>query len=202
MPPLSTTLITLAATAALLLPAAPAAARSKPAASAPAAAQLLPQQSELGFAAQQMGVPIEGRFKKFDAQLNFDPRQPAGSHVSFTIDLSSVTLGDPAFDAELAKPSWFDSKRSGVASFESRALKALGGGRFELAGRLSLKGQSRDIVVPISLSQAGGVSTATGSFVLKRLEFKIGDGEWADTSMVANEVQVKFKLAFSGIAPL
>jgi polyisoprenoid-binding protein YceI len=58
------------------------------------------------------------------------------------------------------------------------------------------------VVVPVQLAQAGGVSTATGSFTLKRLDFKIGDGEWADTSMVANDVQVKFKLSLGGVPAL
>ena len=75
-----------------------------------------------------------------------------------------------------------------------------------MAGKLTIKGLTHDIVVPITLAQAGAastaVTTATGGFVLKRLEFKIGDGEWADTSMVANDVQVKFKLSFNGISPL
>jgi len=149
-----------------------------------------------------MGVPVDGHFKRFDAQLAFDPKKPEAGRVSFTIDLASVSLGAAEFDAELAKPAWFDSKKLPQASFQSSAIKALGGGKFEVSGKLSIKGLSRDIVVPITLTQAGKLSTATGSFVLKRLEFKIGDGEWADTSMVANEVQVKFKLAFNGVAAL
>jgi polyisoprenoid-binding protein YceI len=36
--------------------------------------------------------------------------------------------------------------------------------------------------------------------VIKRLDFKIGEGDWADTSMVANDVQVKFKLQLNGVA--
>jgi len=174
------------------------------AAAAPAAApvQLLAAQSELSFTSRQMGVPVDGRFKRFDAQLSFDPKKPEAGRVAFTIDLGSVALGGPEFEAELAKATWFDSKKQPQASFQSTAIKALGGGRFEIAGKLNIKGQSRDISVPLSLSQAGGVSTASGGFVLKRLEFKIGDGEWADTSMVANDVQVKFKLAFQGIAAL
>ncbi len=30
----------------------------------------------------------------------------------------------------------------------------------------------------------------------------VGDGEWADTSMLADEVQIRFKLALTGLAPL
>lgn len=177
----------------------PAAKAAAPAATAP---QLLAAQSELTFAAKQMGVPVEGRFKRFEAKLAFDPKKPEAGSVAFQIDLGSATLGAPEFDAELAKPAWFDSKKLPQATFQSTAIKVLGGGKFEITGKLSIKGQSRDLSVPISLHQAAGTTTATGAFVLKRLEFKIGDGEWADTSMVANEVQVKFKLAFSGVAPL
>ncbi|MEJ5999636.1 YceI family protein [Paucibacter soli] len=188
---ISTTLIALAS-AALLVHQAPAHANP----------ELLTAQSQLGFTSKQMGVPVDGRFKRFDAQLSFDPKKPEAGRVSFNIELASVSLGDPALDAELAKPAWFDSKRLPQASFQSSAIKALGGGRYEVAGKLSIKGQARDLVVPLSLAQAGATTTASGGFVLKRLEFKIGDGEWADTSMVANDVQVKFKLAFSGVAPL
>jgi polyisoprenoid-binding protein YceI len=193
----ATALLSMAA-AALLLQTAPAQAQAKPGATA----TLQAAQSELAFTSRQMGVPVDGRFKRFDAQLNFDPRKPETGKVTFTIDLSSVSLGTPELEAELAKAPWFDSKKMPQASFQSTAVKATGAGKFEVAGKLSIKGQTRDIVVPITLAQAGGVSTATGGFVLKRLEFKIGDGEWADTSMVANDVQVKFKLVFNGIAPL
>jgi polyisoprenoid-binding protein YceI len=169
---------------------------------AQAQAQFQPAQSELSFTSRQMGVPVDGRFKRFDAQLNLDPKKPETGKVAFSIDLASVSLPAPELDAELAKPSWFDSKKLPQAQFQSTAIKATGPGKFEVSGKLSIKGQTRDISVPVALSQAGGLSTATGGFVLKRLEFKIGDGEWADTSMVANDVQVKFKLVFKGLAAL
>ncbi|MDI4634342.1 YceI family protein [Pelomonas sp. V22] len=205
MKTLSTTLLALASAAVLALSSTPGAAATpaKPAAAAAAAPiSLLAAQSELGFTSKQMGVPVDGKFKRFDAQLSFDPKKPEAAKVAFTIELASATLGAPEFDAEMLKAAWFDAKRVPQATFQSSAVKALGGGRYEVAGKLSIKGQTRDIAVPLALTQAGGTTTATGGFVLKRLEFKIGDGEWADTSMVANDVQVKFKLAFTGIAPL
>ena len=91
----------------------------------------------------------------------------------------------------------------------SSAIKPLGGGRFELRGKLAIKGATQDVVVPVTLIQttgaagtAGAASAAVGNFVIKRLDFKIGDGDWADTSMVASDVTVKFKLALTGMAPL
>jgi polyisoprenoid-binding protein YceI len=152
------------------------------------------KQSEIVFVSKQMGVPVDGRFKKFDTQMNFDPKSPQTSKVAFTVDLASADIGNADTERELAKPGWFDTSKFPQATFASSA--------FEVAGKLSIKGNTRDVVVPVAVTQAGGVSTARGEFVLKRLEFKIGDGEWNDPSLVANDVTVKFKLAVTGMAPL
>jgi polyisoprenoid-binding protein YceI len=169
------------------------------AATAHADQKLLPAQSEIGFVSKQMGVPIEGHFKKFDAQIAFDPKKPDASKIAFTIDTGSATVGSVESDAELPKASWFNVPKFPQATFQSSAVKGLGGGKFEVTGKLSIKGNVRDVVVPVTLAQSGAVTTASGAFAIKRLGFKIGDGDWADTSMVADDVQVKFKLALSGV---
>ena len=170
---------------------------------APALAQqLVPAQSEISFVSKQMGVPVEGRFKQFGANVSFDPKKPEAARIGFTIQTGSASFGAAETDAEVPKAAWFNVAKFPTASFQSSAVKALGGGRFEVRGALSIKGASHEVVVPVSVTQAGPASTATGSFTLKRLDFKIGEGEWADTSMVANDVTVKFKLSLSGMAPL
>ena len=162
--------------------------------------KLIPAQSEIGFVSKQMGVPVEGKFKKFDAQISFDTAKPDTSKIAFTIDTGSASLGSPESDAELPKAPWFGVAKFPQATFQSSAVKGLGGGKFEVAGKLTIKGNVRDVVVPVTLTQSGTSTTATGAFAIKRLVFKIGEGDWADTSMVADDVQVKFKLALSGIA--
>ena len=166
------------------------------------AQQVVPAGSEIGFVSKQMGVPVEGKFKKWTAQISFDPKKPEAGKVSFTIDTASAGFGSPETDAEVPKAPWFNSAKFPQASFQSTAIKALGGGKFEVRGKLTIKGASQDAVVPVAITQAGPSSTASGSFMIKRLDFKIGEGEWADTSMVANDVQVKFKLALTGLAAL
>jgi len=159
------------------------------------AATLQADKSDLSFTFKQMGVPVDGKFKKFEAQLDFDAKKPEAGKIAFTVDLGSVSLGDASFDAEVAKAPWFDTKRNGKATFVSSGIKATGPNKYDVAGKLTIKGAVRDVVVPITL--ANGV--ASGAVPIKRLDFKIGDGEWADTSVVANDVTVKFKLAFAGI---
>jgi polyisoprenoid-binding protein YceI len=166
------------------------------------AQQVVPAQSEIAFVSRQMGVPVEGKFKQWSAQIAFDPKNAAAGKVGFTIQTGSASFGSPETDAEVPKAPWFNVAKFPTASFASSAIKPLGGGRFEVAGTLSIKGNAQPVVVPVTLTQAGATSTASGSFTIKRLDFKIGEGEWTDTSMVANDVTVKFKLALSGMAPL
>lgn len=170
----------------------------------PAFAQqkLNPAQSEVGFQFKQMGVPVDGKFTKFDAQVSFDTAKLATSKVNFTVDIASATLGDKATDAELPKATWFNTAKFPQATFASSSIKALGTGKFEVAGKLSIKGVAQDVVVPVTMTQAAAVTMAVGTFPMKRLTYKIGEGEWADTSMVADPVQVKFKLALTGIGKL
>jgi len=165
-------------------------------------ARVLAAQSRIAFVSKQMGVPVEGTFGRFDAQIAFDPRKPDGGTVTLQIDMASASLGVPQSDAELPKAPWFDAARFPKAVFQSTAIRAVGGGRFEVAGTLTLKGRAQPLIVPVTITQSGDTSLATGAFALQRLEFKVGDGEWTDTSIVANEVQVHFKLALAGFGPL
>ncbi len=164
--------------------------------------QLVPAQSEIRFVSRQMGVPVEGRFRTFEAKVAFDPAKPEASQIAFTVDTGSATLGVKETDAELPKPVWFHVKQFPKATFESSAVRRLDATRFEVAGKLSIKGVSSDVVVPVTLEQSGAQTVATGAFPIKRLTFRIGEQEWSDTSMVADEVQVRFRLALTGVGKL
>jgi polyisoprenoid-binding protein YceI len=173
-----------------------------PAWAQPRAAQLQAAGSEIAFTTRQMGVPVEGKFARFGAQIALDPRKPETGTVSLTIDTASARLGSAELDAELPKATWLSAARFPQASFQSTALRATGPGRFEVAGRLTIKGTARDVVVPVQMAQAAGISTASGSFTIKRLEFKVGEAEWADTSMLANDIEIRFKFLLTGLAAL
>ena len=158
--------------------------------------------SEIAFTTRQMGVPVEGKFGKFSAQVALDPKRPEAGSVAFTIDTGSARFGSAELDAEVPKATWLNVPRFPQAAFQSTAIKSAGPGKFEVAGKLTIKGLTQDVVVPVQLVQAGASSTATGNFSIKRLAFKVGDGEWTDTSLLADDVQIRFKLVLTGLAPL
>jgi polyisoprenoid-binding protein YceI len=165
-------------------------------------AQLQAAGSEIAFTTRQMGVPVEGSFAKFSAQVALDPKKPETGSVAFSIDTGSARFGSPELDAEVPKPTWLNVAKFPQASFQSSSIKASGPGRFDVTGKLVIKGATRELVVPVLVTQAGASSTASGSFVIKRLDFKVGEAEWADTSMLANDVSVRFKLVLSGLPAL
>lgn len=164
-------------------------------------AALVPAQSEIVFTTRQMGVPVEGRFGRFTAQIALDPKQPEAGSVTLSIDTASARFGAPELDGEVGKPTWLAAAKFPQAQFQSSAIKSAGAGRFEVLGKLTLKGAVRELVVPVQLTQAGSQGVASGSFTVKRLDFKVGEGEWADTALLANDVQVRFKLTLTGLAP-
>ncbi len=173
-----------------------------PAQALPKPAVLQAAGSEIAFTTRQMGVPVEGKFGKFTAQVLLDPKKPETGSVAFTIDTGSARFGSAELDAEVPKATWLNVPKFPQASFQSTAIKAAGPGKFEVAGKLTIKGATQNVVVPVQVVQAGPASTATGNFAIKRLAFKVGDGDWTDTSLLADEVQIRFKLVLTGLAPL
>ena len=157
--------------------------------------QVQPAQSRIAFTYQQIGVKMEGGFRKFGAQLAFDPAQPAAARAAFDIDLASIDTGSSDGDHEVAGATWFNTKAFPTARFVTSGVKALGGNRYEFAGKLTIKGRTRDLIVPATFSAQGKSGAIDGGFVLRRGDFAIGEGEWAAFDVIANEVQVRFHIA-------
>lgn len=159
---------------------------------------VLPKQSTLEFEFRQMGVPVKGGFTRFATELRFDPARPEAARARIEIDLGSIDAGSPEADEEAAGKLWFNRGVFPKASFVSSDVRALGGNRYALRGTLTLKGRSRELIVPVTYTPGKDAATFDGAFVLRRLDFGIGEGMWADVSAVANEVQVKFRIAARG----
>ena len=159
---------------------------------------VLAKQSAVNFTFQQMGVSIDGHFKRFDAQMKFDSAKPDQARAQIDIDLTSIDAGSSEADEESAGRLWFNSKTYPRATFVSNRIRALGNNRYAMQGTLTIKGRSREFTVPVQFNPARTGATFDGGFVLKRLDFGIGEGMWADVATVANEVQVKFRIAANG----
>lgn len=156
--------------------------------------QVQPDKSAINFTYKQMGVAVDGKFKKFASQLNFDPAKPAAAKATFDVELASVDTGAPEGDQEVAGKPWFNTKAFPTARFVSGAVKPLGGNKYEVAGQLSIKGKTQDVVVPATFTPQGNTGVFDGSFIIRRADFSIGEGTWAKFDIVANDVVIKFRI--------
>ncbi len=143
---------------------------------------------------KQMNVPVEAKFKKFNAQIDYDPAKPDTAKASVEIETASLDVGDPDMNKEVAKKEWFNSAQFPKASFVSSGIKSAGPGKLTVAGKLSIKGKTADVSFPLAVKAEGGKQVFEGALPIKRLAYNIGEGEWKDTSMVADEVVIKFRV--------
>ena len=150
--------------------------------------------SKVTFQYKQMGVAMDGHFKKFNAQLNFDPAKPAAAQAQIDIDLSSVDAGSSDADDEVVGKAWFNAKAFPKATFVAKQIKPAGANQFEVTGALTIKGKTQDIKFPLKLATQGNAAVFTGGFVMRRGDFAIGEGIWAKFDVVANDIQVNFQL--------
>lgn len=150
------------------------------------------EKSALNFVYTQIGVPVDGHFKRFSAQFSFDPAKPAAANAVFDLDLASIDAGSEEANDEVAGKEWFNTKVFPQAKFISTSFKALGGNRYEVSGKMSIKGRAKIVTAPFTFSSQGNTAVVDGAFLLKRADFAIGEGSWSDFGTVANEIQIKF----------
>ncbi len=156
--------------------------------------QMQTNESNVAFGYAQMGVAMDGKFNKFAAQISFDPTRLANAQARIDIDVSSIDTGSAEANEEVLGKQWFNTKTFPTASFIASGIKALGGNRYEATGKLSIKGRSLDVKAPLTFQSVGDRGQFDGTFTIKRLDYAIGEGEWADVGTVANEIQIKFHL--------
>jgi len=142
--------------------------------------------------AKQMNVPMNAKFTHVSGTVDYNPATPDTTKASVDIDITSFDLGDAEYNKEVLKRDWFNAPQFPKASFISTAIKAGAGGALTATGNLTIKGKTVAVSFPVKISKDGTATTFDGALPIHRLAFNIGEGDWADTSMVADEVTIKF----------
>lgn len=141
---------------------------------------------------KQMNVPVEGTFTKASGSIQFDAAKPEAASASIQIDTAGFDLGMDDYNAEVRKKEWFDSKAYPQATFVSTGFKTLGAERYQASGKLSIKGKSIDISVPVTVKREAAATVFTGALPVSRKIFGIGDAGWNE--VVDDTVTVNFRI--------
>jgi len=150
--------------------------------------------SRLGFRTAFAGQAVRGAFRRWDADIVFDPKDLARSKATVTVQLASAMTGDASKDQALPTADWFDAARFPRATFATTAIKDIGAGRYQAAGTLSLRGVSRAVVLPFTLTITGDQAKMTGSTVVNRSAFGVGQGQFKGADTVPYDVVIEVAL--------
>ena len=151
--------------------------------------------STLSFTGEQSGKKFEGGFKKFTANISFDPEHPEAGHITAIIDIASIYAGDVTRDVTLPKEDWFDSTVFPQAQFITTAIHEIAPGHYEADATLTIKGITRPIALPFTLAPEMDHWRAKGKVTLTRTDFGIGQGIYASEDYVKYPVEVTIDLA-------
>jgi polyisoprenoid-binding protein YceI len=151
--------------------------------------------SEIGFTVKQMGVNFDGRFTRWKADVVFEPKALARSKADIDVELASIDLASFESEVEAKSSRWFDTGNFPVAHFTSTSIQSAGTDRFNVLGKLSMKGVTRDYTVPIAMkTDAAGNRVLEGSFSLNRRDYRIGEGEWSDPTITGDNILVRVRM--------
>ncbi|MGH8204514.1 MAG: YceI family protein [Steroidobacteraceae bacterium] len=149
----------------------------------------------LQFIATQADAKFAGAFRQFHVKLDFDPARPQTGSLDVTVETASIDTQDAERDEILRGPDFFWVEKHPQASFHAIRFERAGPG-WSAKGELTIRGVTKTVPVEFTLTPAGGVTVMKGSARLERLAFGLGQGDWASTEWVGNEIDVRFELRF------
>lgn len=163
-----------------------------------------PRASSLTFTATQTGAFVNGRFPAWSGTIVLDPAALAGARIDIGIQMPAMTAGNQDVDSLMKGTNFLDVRKFPQARFVASTVVASGGDRYEARGKLTLRDVTRDVVLPFALAivdnpaQPGALrATARGKLIIKRLDYGVGQNEWAGTGQVANEVAIDLNIVAS-----
>jgi len=151
--------------------------------------------SAVRFTSSMGGESFTGAFRRWDADIRFDPANLTGSSVTASIDTTSAFTGNSDRDQALPTPDFFSAAKFPRATFTAHTFTALGGGRYQAVGQLTLRGVSKPLTLPFTLVITGAQAKMTSSLALNRLAFGVGQGQWSKPDAIPNPVTVTIAIA-------
>ena len=152
--------------------------------------------STLAFATQYDGETFTGTFPGFATKLSFDPANLAASELDVVIPLAGAKTGNDDRDTTLRSADFFDAAKFAQAHYTATAFRSLGGDNYAADGTLELHGVRKPVTLTFAWTP-GKAPVLAGKATVKRLDFGIGTGDWADTSLIPDAVAISTRVVFA-----
>ena len=154
--------------------------------------------SNVYFSIDHIYAKVQGRFDTIAATVHFDPANLKESRFDFEIKVDSIDTGIKQRDDHLRSADFFASSDHPLITFTSKAVTAAGEGVYQVAGTLTVKGKSHDLVLPLTFAGVKDHPAAPGKQVagfngrlsVDRLALGVGDGKFHQMGLLGKEVEV------------
>ena len=157
--------------------------------------QIVPNESSLTFTGTLNGASTSGQFKTFNGTIDFDPNKLNESHVEIMVDTGSISTSYPDIANTLKMPDWFNVKAFPQAIFKASSFVKTSDKTYQANGSLTIRDKTLPVTIIFSEQESSPNKVhVTGSTTLKRTQFGVGQGEWAETDSVKDEVKIDFNL--------
>jgi polyisoprenoid-binding protein YceI len=138
--------------------------------------KITPLQSTIKFGVKA-SVPIEGTFKKWDATLTFTSTDPTTGVLDIKIDAASVDTGSGMKDDKLKGKDFFNAKDDPYITFHSTKIVQTGADTFEVDGKFTIRGVTKDEKLALKVSGVGtGSGVISGTMAFDRKEYGMNSG--------------------------
>jgi polyisoprenoid-binding protein YceI len=148
----------------------------------------------LAFTFDQAGAENRGSFGQFATVLVYDEKNPTAGSLEVTVQMASLDTQDKDRNDTLAGEELLDAKKYPTARYTASSLAKRADGALEAVGKLTLRGVTRELRVPLNIRKAGAGLEISGEVTVRRLDYGVGQGEWKSTEWVGNDVKLQYKV--------
>jgi polyisoprenoid-binding protein YceI len=156
--------------------------------------ELDPAKSRVVFKYSFEGKPYQGEFKNVKASFDIDPLKPTACKFTVTIPIKDLHVDSAEVKDYLHDVELFDVDQFPTASFKADKCSLKSANSFVADGTLTIRNQTHPLSFPFKLDidVAGGQPRfhLTSEVTIQRLKYGVGQGYWANTAAVPNDVAI------------
>jgi polyisoprenoid-binding protein YceI len=133
------------------------------------------------------GTKVNGVIKGLKTSIVFDEAKPENSKISATLDVNTVNTGNGMMNKHAKSEEGLDAKKYGTITFESTSVSRKGSS-YNAAGKLTIKGVTKEINLPFTFETVGTESVFKGKFSITPKDYNIikgGTPEILDIDIIA-----------------
>jgi polyisoprenoid-binding protein YceI len=132
----------------------------------------------VSFKIKNAGMSVEGTLTGMEATIVFDPQKPQEAKISASVLASTINTGNNTRDGHLRKSDYFDAVKYPKITMVSTKIEKTGIINYNGYFKLTMKGITKDVIVPFLYMKTPEGTKLKGSFTLNRLDYNIGSSSF------------------------